>query len=283
VTGSRKNSAFTLVELLVVMGLLAALATVSTSGYYAVVRGMEERGAIAAATSVVHAAQQRARIDRVPTALYLYNELIAPSSGETDAKVQGVAVAVRMGGRISWASGDYLCDEFVDLFDTYGVTDANNAKSFGMRLYKMPSRSSGTASKLDYCVVGSSVVLHRANEMDFISWSEKDSKHGIPMYAFVKSGGSAGSATFKTGDAYAFEFTTVRLPTGYSFGVGKPTLPNSLSKPIEPVRVFIFSPDDTSEDLGDASGIQVYANRPSKTGAPELTSIGKVQKESKDI
>ena len=48
---------FTLVELLVVMGIIAAMATVSIGSYFSVVRGMADRGALAAATSVISLAQ----------------------------------------------------------------------------------------------------------------------------------------------------------------------------------------------------------------------------------
>ena len=59
--------AFTLVELLVVVGIMATLATVSIGSYFAVVRGMADRGALAAATSVISLALERARIDMQPT------------------------------------------------------------------------------------------------------------------------------------------------------------------------------------------------------------------------
>ena len=68
--------AFTLVELLVVVGIMAAMATMSIGSYFAVVRGMADRGALAAATSVISLAQERARIDLAPTVVYFYNELV---------------------------------------------------------------------------------------------------------------------------------------------------------------------------------------------------------------
>ena len=53
--------AFTLVELLVVVGIMATMATISIGGYFAIARGMADRGAISTATSLISLAQERAR------------------------------------------------------------------------------------------------------------------------------------------------------------------------------------------------------------------------------
>lgn len=295
---SGKKRGFTLVELLVVMALFGALATISTSGYYAVVRGMEERGAISAASGIARAAQQRARIDRVPTALYLYNELVKAESGDDDAKVQGVAIAVRMGGRISMVarSGSCLCDEFTDLKDIYGLIDEDNptssdkaSSSDGMRLYQMPQRIDGTIQELDYSVVASSVVLYEHDGEKNVSLSgnalDERGKNGIPMYAFVKSSSDNGKADWKNGDAYAFEFASVRLPVGYYFGYGsKPDTPKNADTPVKPVKVVLFSPYSSENELDSAaSSIEIYTDRPNKSGAPEPKSIGKVQRKATDV
>ena len=52
--------AFTLVELLVVVGIMATMGTMSIGGYFAIARGMADRGAFATATSVISLAQERA-------------------------------------------------------------------------------------------------------------------------------------------------------------------------------------------------------------------------------
>ena len=75
---------FTLVELLVVMGIIAAMATVSIGSYFGVMRGMADRGALAAATSVIALAQERARIDLVPTVVYFYNEVVQNKDDKKD-------------------------------------------------------------------------------------------------------------------------------------------------------------------------------------------------------
>lgn len=273
---------FTLVELLVVMGLMGALALISTSGYYAVVQGMEERGALSAASGIIRAAQQRARIDRVPTALYFYNELVQAETADDYAKVQGVVIAVRMGGRISWVSGDYLYDEFSDLCDIYGLSDpdnprndANISSSSGMRLYKMADMGN---KKLDYTLVGSQVVLGGSQEQHFIQWAQNDQEREIPMYAFVKHGSDDGAATWKAGDAYAFEFATVRLPVGYMFGTD---YPRDVNNPIKNVRVEVFDPGNTSDTLEFRA--DVYSMRPGSGGAPEPKKIGTTSADATDV
>lgn len=290
-TASRHRSGFTLVELLMVMVLFGALAAISTSGYYAVVRGIEERGAIAGATSVARAAQQRARIDRVKTALFLYNELVTPESSAEDSVVQGVAIAVRIGGRISLVLNNYLCDEFADLNEIYGVandndpTDTSSAKnSFGMRLYQWPK---GTAStELKHSTVGSSVVLCEDIQIgtdDLVVKSSRGSHNErFPMWAFYIQ--NKGDAEWRNGDAYAIEFASMRLPKGYFFGVGSsPAVPTVASDPVKPVKVCFFDPDATGDGLEDASNIQIYTMRPDKNGVPKPASIGKVQEDAKDI
>lgn len=272
---------FTLVELLVVMGLMGALATISTSGYYAVVRGMEERGAVSAATGIIRAAQQRARIDRVPTAIYFYDELVSPETADDYATAQGVAVAVRMGGRISWVSGSRLYDEFSDLGEIYGISDPTNPKNesrvnsgSGMRLYKMAALG---ASRLDYSLVGSQVVLGGSQEQHFIEWADNDNDRELPMYAFVKLNNDSGTAQWKVGDAYALEFSTIRLPVGYVFGTETPTA----SDPVKPVKVQTFDPDKTGEMLEVT--VDVYSTRPGAGGAPELKKVGTTNTDATSI
>ena len=56
--------AFTLVELLVVVGLMALLGTVSVTGYFAAARGMSDRAALQDSISIVRLAMQTCLIDQ---------------------------------------------------------------------------------------------------------------------------------------------------------------------------------------------------------------------------
>ena len=68
--------AFTLMELMVVVGIMAFLGLAATNGYNALQRGMAERGAVDAASAILKAAKERAQVDRVPTAVFCYNRML---------------------------------------------------------------------------------------------------------------------------------------------------------------------------------------------------------------
>ena len=70
---SVRRAAFTLVELLVVIGLMALLGTVSVTGYFAAVRGMSYRAAKVDTVSLIRQAMQTCLIDQTPTAVLFYN------------------------------------------------------------------------------------------------------------------------------------------------------------------------------------------------------------------
>ena len=114
----RQNArkAFTLVELMLVIALMGVMGTLAVGAYSAVTRGMSDRAALNAADSLLEAALQRAQIDRAPTYVYLFNEVLRlDDSATTTALMQGVMIAVRPCGRITRVEGDLVCDEFGDL------------------------------------------------------------------------------------------------------------------------------------------------------------------------
>ena len=108
---------FTLLELLVVVGIMGMLGVAAAGGYSALGRGMSERGAVASAASLLRAAKERAQVDRSPTVVYCYNRLVKEPTGVDDnGVVVGVMTAVRRAGRITYTTGgDVLYDEFADL------------------------------------------------------------------------------------------------------------------------------------------------------------------------
>ena len=101
---------FTLVELLVVIGIMGLLGTASVGGYRQMRRGMEEKGVLQDVNTLIRAAYQRAQIDRQPTAVVFWNETLRGDSDDADesAIVVGRAVAVRRSGRITGVKGDLL-------------------------------------------------------------------------------------------------------------------------------------------------------------------------------
>ena len=269
--------AFTLVELLVVVGIMAAMATMSIGSYFAVVRGMADRGALAAATSVISLAQERARIDLAPTVVYFYNELVQnkDESKGTELVVAGVAVAIRRAGRLTRVTGNYLGDEFADLDITYGLSEGS-LRGDTFRLYKFDF------SGMKYSSVYSEVVEDSIDNESYLVESPRDrgfrkangdneDPNEIISYAFVQKDGNA---SWQVGDAYGYEFAKIRLPDNYIFG-GASDVP-SQSQPIKNVSTVIKCyPDSNASSL---DSVRVTARRPSG-----WVSIGESKDEMKDI
>jgi prepilin-type N-terminal cleavage/methylation domain-containing protein len=271
--------AFTLVELLVVVGIMAAMATMSIGSYFAVVRGMADRGALAAATSVISLAQERARIDLSPTVVYFYNEIVQQKDEKkgTELVVAGVAIAVRRAGRITRKTGSNISDEFADLDRTYGVKDG--PASLGgdsLRLYRF------NFTKMEYSSVYSEVVEDPVGNETYLV--EKPADRGfkyengededpteIMSYAFEVLDGNA---AWKPGDAYGYEFARIRLPDNYIFGSASDV--PSESNPIREVSTVIKCYPDSNASTLDS--VKVTALRPSG-----WKTIGESKDEMKDI
>lgn len=268
---------FTLVELLVVGGIMAAMATVSIGSYFAVVRGMADRGALAGATSVISLAQERARIDMTPTVVYFYNEIVQrkDSAKQTDAVVAGVAVAVRRAGRISRVNGSILDDEYADLNRTYGISDTTGADSDTFRLYHF------NFTKMEYSSVYSEAIEDEISNEKYLVEKPKDRGFSKPLgtgdedpakmlvYGFrIKSGFSG----WRAGYAYGYEFARIRLPDNYIFGSEVP----DDSNPVKSVGTVIKCYPDTNSDTLDT--IAVYSRR-----ATGWKKIGDTKSEMKDI
>ena len=271
--------AFTLVELLVVVGIMAAMATMSIGSYFAVVRGMADRGALAAATSIISLAQERSRIDLVPTVVYFYNEIVQnrdPNKG-TEMIAAGVAVAIRKAGYITRITGNYLGDEFADLDITYGLADsAGSSRVDTFRLYKF-SYSAMAYSLVKPEVVEDSVdgelfLVESPQNRNFRKASgDNEDPTQIISYAFQRTGGNA---SWSVGDAYGYEFARIRLPDNYIFGV-KSDLPDD-NNPIKAVSTVIkCAPISTASQL---HSVKVTARRPD-----DWKLIGESKDEMKDI
>ena len=271
--------AFTLVELLVVVGIMAAMATMSIGSYFAVVRGMADRGALAAATSVISLAQERARIDLAPTVVYFYNELVQnkDDSKGTELVVAGVAIAVRRAGRLTRVTGNYLGDEFADLDITYGLSEGSGSlRGDTFRLYKFDfsgMRYSSVYSEVtEDPIDNESYLVERPQNRGFRKANgDNEDPNELISYAFVQKDGNA---TWQVGDAYGYEFARIRLPDNYIFG-GASDVP-SQSQPIKNVSTVIKCyPDSNASSL---DSVRVTARRPSG-----WVSVGESKDEMKDI
>lgn len=155
-----KSLGFTLVELIVVIGLMGLLATISIGGYFAAARGMAARGVVQDTTSLIRQAMQTCLIDQVPTAVLFLNRRTNTKSEGGEA--YGTAIAIKMAGRISYVAkrggktsqgesisvggGALLIDEFADWNQSYSVDASDKPKQRSVRLYRMFSGKDGFTS-----------------------------------------------------------------------------------------------------------------------------------------
>ena len=127
------RAAFTLVELLVVIGIMAVLATISVAGYSAASRGMADRGVIQSTVSILRIAQQTCEIDRVPTKVLFFNQRLNDGSNEDGSTLyQGTAIAIKQAGRITISpsqADNLLIDEFADWNQSYPMKGSENSRT----------------------------------------------------------------------------------------------------------------------------------------------------------
>ena len=270
---------FTLLELLVVVGIMGLLGTASIGAYRSITRGMEERGALQNASQFMHAALQRAMIDRQPTAVYMWNETIRARTEDDNEIVVGKAVAVRRAGRISRVDGNLLQDEFADLNLTYSVADGQG-KSSRMQLYKFPTGS----EKLKRYTVHDTVQKREVQEVYLLDPADgSEEKPGgqlplpqddgaIPVYGFVCD---SGSGDWKTGNAYGFEFMTIELPKNFIFGNGYQS--DRVSSREVGSILFGGGGGGYQEIGGNASSgktVDIYAIRQDSSGGMSAVKVG---------
>lgn len=265
---------FTLVELLVSIGLMALLATLSTTGYYAASRGMADRGAVTDARSVIRSAMQRALIDRVPTAVLFYNQRLRAGTDDQTEVVFGTAVAVRMAGRISHVFNDMICDAFADLQQTYPTnrTTASSSTDAGMRLYRMASVDQG----YERCRTLVESSVSRKKRSDYLVASASNI-HNVAYWGFTFHGNNKGPkvADWNVGDAYGSEIASVQLPHGYIFGSTAPSASSYDPVSASGTKFLVFTPDVNPD--ATFSGVEIYAMRPS--GLSKVNTINKVEED----
>ena len=267
--------AFTLVELLVVVGILAAMATLSIGSYFGVVRGMADRGALATATSILALAEARANLDLTPTIVYFYNQLVQreDASEGTDFVAAGFAIAVRRAGRLTGKDGSYLIDEFADLNLTYDLAPNRNSLNSGdsYRLYRVDY----SKKEMEYSLVYSTVVeypigmnlasQYLVEQPVTHSWlkkqSDKRSEDANELLAFAFKEAKGESANWKVGDAYGYEFARIQLPNNYIFGNVAPQSSDSAAKP-RVVKVIVCWPNKGGDDSSVDDSVDVYTTSP---------------------
>ena len=253
---------FTLLELLVVVGIMGFLGMASIAGYNALQRGMAERSVAAIASTLLRAAQERAHVDRMPTAVFCYNRLLKEPTGQEDnGVVVGVMTAIRRSGRLSYVRGNLLYDEFADLDTTYeAVADENDARKGGsFRLFRFDG---GNMSGMNYSIVSDRAVLDEQAEMvTLFSGASGGNQTNLMSSAFCDLGGGTASG-WQVGDGYALEFAETLLPAGYVFGTQIP----SKAGEIKLIKTIIFKPDEDSNETVD-----IYSAKPDASGWPKAS------------
>ncbi len=285
---SQGVAAFTLVELMVVIGLMAMLGTISVGGYFAAVRGMTDRGAKQDTVSLIRLAMQTALIDQRPTAVLFYNRRTQDedtTTGEdTGAEIVGMAVAIKTAGRITLIEDNTLVDEFADWNQSYPMSKENTS-DVGMRFYRMTDLDK-VENGIEAC---SSLMnpwvspVHDNLDEEWMAaaktkvnvWTSNFKKTGGANQAFSGTVSSEngnnvrwgfkfkeqGQASWQVGDAYGVEIASLQLPKGYIFGDHAPN-----STKIEPVKSLSFNPADVTSvsayDFKLNNTVKISAYRP---------------------
>ena len=262
------RKAFTLIELLAVIGIMGMLGVAAAASYGALVNGMKDRSACAVATAVLREAGERAHIDRLPTVVYCYNVCQREPNGEDTGKVVGMMTAIRRVGRISQVKGRYLFDEFGDLDQSFEKRESEDKlrEMHGHRLFKYNDERS-VQSRMQYSVVADAVYCKDyknkpGEEGEVTLFSECDGgRTNIFTAAFYNLGSSDREpGGWKVGDGYAAEFAELQLPEGYIFGQNPPTKAGAVSE----VKAIRFDPDSSS-----AETIEIWRTRPNAQGVPK--------------
>ena len=293
------NRAFTLVELLVVIGIMGLMGTVSVGGYRAMQRGMEERGVMETVNTLARTTYERAQIDRQPTAIYFWNETIRSESQDENEVVVGKAVAIRRQGRFTLVTGGLLIDEFSDLNLSYSTDETGGAAGGGseeggdgasdagentMNLYFLDNLN-GSQEKVERSLVYTRVYGHEVNEV-FMQGkptdSDADSNYSngkMTLWGFKFSPKNAFNQ-WKTGSSYGFEFAEITLPHNYIFGS---TYSKTAEDPVRDAGTMLFRVGRNNGTNGAQGSlvegdVTVYSLRPDGAGGLKAVQVDTVEK-----
>ena len=261
----KASRAFTIFELLVVIAIMAILGAVAIANYRAIEQSVAERTALRSVNQFIRAAYHRAQIDKVPVAVFYWNETIQSESSFAPLTVVGKAVAVRRAGRITKVDGEFLCDEFNDL--QYSCTEYVPAVKSTRFLYRMSGKegNSPSRSRVMHNTYKKPLELRGADAVDRASTKD----YG---YQIVDKNG----VEWKIGDAYGTEFLDITLPHNFIFGQD---YSKSVSNPVDGRGILRFKVSANKGNgarggAGGAATVVISNIRPDKTGAPKVFRSG---------
>ena len=272
--------AFTLVELLVVVGIMGLLGTISVGGYRAMRRGMEEKGVMQNVNTFIRAAYQRAQIDRLPTVVFFWNETLRAATADDNEIVVGKAVAVRRAGRISEVQGQLLCDEFADLELSYPTDQDERGRNTENSFYLYPMDKLSTLesnSKLLRSTVEGKVYQMTIG-LTYISGMDGKTLDAGKLYTYAFKLSDANGVQWKAGTAYGFEFANIELLRGFIFGQN---YSSSYADPIKEAGTMVFyvgansgNGQTSGSGMGSRTKVEVYSLRPGSDGSLTAQSVG---------
>lgn len=274
------KNAFTLLELLVVIGIMGFLGTISVGGYRAMQRGMEERGVMQNVNAFVEAAYERAQIDRQPTAIYFWNETLRAASDDETEIVVGKAVAVRRQGRLSRVSGNLLFDEFADLnlvYKTGGDDDSSEGSDAADKENTMYLYCLDNPNKCMRSIVSNKVRKDNGLNEQYMQGLPTDNAGSgtIEAWGFEKVGDDD-SVNWKAGSAYGFEFAELTLPANYIFGS---SYSSNVDTPVQAAGTMVFgvgrNNGDSTTGATVSGSVTVYALRPTSSGSLSPIRVNK--------
>lgn len=270
-----KKRGFTLLELLVVMGIMVSLSTVAVSSYFAAMRGIARRTATQQLAGTLTLARQRACMDGVPTCVMIFNEVIGETSNIDDGSQQGggntlltrpAYIVCKQLGKITCIPQDeYLVDEFTDLGALFNVVYSRGKFESEDCLedkYKtnhaLESMALYNLTRGGWSSVYPNVLCYELNNRISATRPHRtgadgieNSKYTLPVYAFMINKHMSSRSTdrkWEIGDSYGSAVEPIQfLPNGFCFK-------DIENKDDESIIMVRFEPDGKAKVTGGSSG-----------------------------
>jgi len=271
-----------------VIAIMGLMGSITVGGYRAMRRGMEDRGVMQNVNQFIRSAYQRAQIDRLPVAVYFWNETLKDTKNADEVPiVVGRAVAVRRAGRITKVSGSKLYDEFGDLSFNKLVLDEDtdwegscisgeDVEGEGVYLYRMQG-DEGSSPKRS--VIATSTSREDLNEPLLTTIGQ------FQMYSYAFVLVDKGGVDWNAGDAYGLEFADLTLPHGYIFGSNWSRSTNTPIAGEDAIRfkVSANSGSGASQGTDGKDTVIVSSLRPDKSGSISAQRVATSESPTKNL